>query len=320
MKFWNKAENEIYIFGELVSERWDESDVTARSFVEDLRSFNGADIEIHINSPGGDVFTAVAIGNVIKNYNGAVTAVIDGLCASAATLIACSCKSVKMAKNAVYMIHKPSVGLMGFFNSSEIEKIQSGLAAIEGTILTTYASRTDKITSEMLESELYMTAEEALGYGLIDEVMEESDAEYDNRSRLMIVNKGRLDCKGLDVAKLEAALKRSRMEVRAVNEVEKAIATERARVSELQSKLGESEAGDKILNLAIKEGKSYAEVSAYVDAVKSVKSAPAEVAAMIKDQMQSGAEGVAGSSEADKKQAAFENLVKMANNLNGVKK
>ena len=93
-KFWNvKNEDdkaELILYGEISSESWYGDEITPKQFAEDLKSLNDKDLTVRLNSPGGDVFAAHAIYNLLKAYKGSVDVVIDGLAASAATIIMCA--------------------------------------------------------------------------------------------------------------------------------------------------------------------------------------------------------------------------------------
>ncbi len=109
-KFWkikNNADNDEesaeLLF--IVNETWWGDEVTPKQFADDIRSLGGKDIIVRINSGGGDVFAAQAIYNQLKSYAGNVDVVIDGICASAATIISCAGKNVSMPNNAIFMIH-----------------------------------------------------------------------------------------------------------------------------------------------------------------------------------------------------------------------
>ena len=125
-KFWNITKNEeaksvdIVMYGTIGSdEYWD--DVCDKTIKEEIGNLGDVkNINVHINSPGGSVFAAVAIANTLKNHKAKVTAFIDGLAASAATIITSACDIVKMPKNALFMIHNPLTWAYG--NRQELEK------------------------------------------------------------------------------------------------------------------------------------------------------------------------------------------------------
>lgn len=342
-KFWNKAEpNEIFIFGEITGEKWSDTDITAKSFADDLKTFNGEDVTIHINSVGGDVFAATAISNVIKNYSGNVTILIDGLCASAASLITCAGNTVKMAKNALMMIHNPTVGLFSYFDENELSKVTNALQAIKESIITTYEMRTKKTREEietMLKAETWLSADEALGINLIDEITGEVEAQFDNSQKIIFMNHVKLDCGRYDLNRIVSATHAVEMETE-MNQTETdktvaaAVTAERKRITDLNALKCENAAVNKIIDLAVADGKDVAEIQKYLDAVKSVEiktetAPPSEktiadkITAIIRDNMTSGAEGVEGSTPEDhaakqKSQAAM--LARFANEKLGAVK
>lgn len=324
MKFWNKAENsnDIYIYGEIASERWGDADTTAKSFVEDLKKCKNKDINLHINSSGGDVFNAVAIYNSLKNYKGKVTVWIDGLAASAATIITCAGDEVKMASNAQLMIHKPSVGLMGYYSSTEIEKVQNALTAVEGTILETYKSRLPKKNhaqvAEMMLSESWINAAGAKEMGFVDEITDAIEITDKAEVEKMAEEKlNVLDVKGSNELLIQDAVKQAREQ-------------ELTRIKNLMALRGENAAVNAIIDTALEEGAEVSEVVKYIDAVKKVKMPQAEsnvaeiIAATIRDNLKSGAEEVGAPiptlTNEEKKLAQAKAIADIANSLRGVKK
>ena len=95
-RFWrfvNEAGDdnaELLLYGAIASQSWYDDDVTPRQFNDDLKECGGKNLTVRINSPGGDVFAAQAIYTMLKGYSGKKTMHIDGMCASAATIIACA--------------------------------------------------------------------------------------------------------------------------------------------------------------------------------------------------------------------------------------
>ena len=133
------------------------------------------DITVKLNSYGGDVATALTVYNRLKAYSGKVEIIIEGIAASAATIIACS-GYCKMAVNGLYMIHSPLLELYGDYTSEELQKRITALRAVEEVLLDTYAARTglpkERLRSMMYE-ETWLTAVDAAELGFIDEIMEE---------------------------------------------------------------------------------------------------------------------------------------------------
>lgn len=109
-KFWNWVKNEgnrtLYLDGAIAEESWYGDEVTPKEFKAELISDDG-DITVWINSPGGDVFAASQIYNMLMDYSGNVTVKIDGLAASAASVIAMAGSDVEISPVAMFMIHNP---------------------------------------------------------------------------------------------------------------------------------------------------------------------------------------------------------------------
>lgn len=194
-KFWNITKNEeaksadVVMYGTIGSdEYWD--DVCDKTIKEEIGNLGDVEnINVHINSPGGSVFAAVAIANTLKNHKAKVTAFIDGLAASAATIITSACDVVKMPKNALFMIHNPLTWAYG--NKQELEKTGILLDKVKDSILETYLAKAKGKTKEelsaLMDEEKWFNAEEAKEYGFIDEIVDEVE-NLQNVNNLLIVN------------------------------------------------------------------------------------------------------------------------------------
>lgn len=195
-KFRNEAESdtaELMLYGEISDTSWYGDEVTPKQFHEDLISCNGKDLAVHINSPGGDVFAAQAIYNQLKAYTGKVTMHIDGMCASAATIIACAGDNVVMPSNTIYMIHNPKSAMLGYFDAPQLDKISASLGAVKQTIVNVYMARVQGALSETqirhkMDSEAWMTAEQAKDYGFVDEIVDAISIENRWEGDVLIVN------------------------------------------------------------------------------------------------------------------------------------
>ena len=194
-KFWNVMRNEEEKSAELIlygsighDEDWD--DISDKVFKQDIENLGDVEnITLHINSPGGSVFSAIAIANTLKNHKAKVTANIDGIAASAATIITSACDVVRMPKNAHFMIHNPMTFAYG--NNQDMEKTLNMLNKVKDSIIETYLykSNTDKKTlSELMNEETWMDAETAKGYGFIDEIIDEEIEEEIIENKLIINN------------------------------------------------------------------------------------------------------------------------------------
>lgn len=172
----NKKSGDIYIYGYIVFEKWEDSDVTASSFKKDLDALGDVDtLNIYVNSGGGSVFQAQAIYSILKRHTAQKNGYIDGIAASAATFILMACDRIHMPTNANFMVHKPMGG--GYGNVNDLRKVIEMLEKIEEAVNTAYLSHIgNKITEdklkELLDAETWMTAQEAFDYGFVDEIIE----------------------------------------------------------------------------------------------------------------------------------------------------
>lgn len=175
MKALNDGKVEIFIYSDIGYDWWEDKS-TAQLFAEELKNLGDvSSIDLHINSNGGDVFDGQAIHTLIKNHKGFVTAYIDGLAASIATVIAMGADKVIMPKNAMMMIHNAWTGLYG--NANDLRKMADDLDHINDTIVHTYLAKvkdkTDEATiRDLMNKESWLNAEECLSLGLCDEVSE----------------------------------------------------------------------------------------------------------------------------------------------------
>ena len=195
LKFWNVMKNdeeksaELILYGSIGSdEYWD--DISDKAFKQDIENLGDVEnITLHINSPGGSVFSAVAIANTLKNHKAKITANIDGLAASAATIITSACDTVRMPKNALFMVHNPITFAYG--NNQDMQKTLEMLNKVKNSIIETYLNKakTDKETlSELMDNETWMSAEEAKEYGFVDEILDESVEKEVIENKLIINN------------------------------------------------------------------------------------------------------------------------------------
>ena len=150
-------------------------DVLDTDFTASLQKITG-DVLLKINSPGGSVFQGYAIYNALKEYNrGTITVHIDGVAASMASVICLAGDKIIMADNAMLMIHNPKSS--GFGESKDLRKQANFLDKVKSVLMQTYAKKTGlkkgKLTT-MLDDETWLDANEALGFGFIDEIKNET--------------------------------------------------------------------------------------------------------------------------------------------------
>lgn len=147
--------------------------VTAQDFVGELRNINAGNIVLHLNSPGGDVFDGVAIYNTLREHPAKVEVRIEGLAASAASLIAMAGDTIKIGRNAQFMIHRAWGIEIG--NAEDMLKYAAELEKIDGTIADTYFRRAGGTAAEWaaaMEAETWYTGEEAVAAGLADSLLD----------------------------------------------------------------------------------------------------------------------------------------------------
>lgn len=197
-KFWqfkNQADGnaELLLYGDIADSSWWGDEVTPKQFAEDLANLGYVtDLTVRINSGGGDVFAAQAIGNQLEQHSATVTAKIDGLCASAATIIACHCDKVVAANDSTYMIHPVRMGIIGYKDATELQQYLNAMAAIRDSIVGLYAKKTGRSKDEvaaLMDATSWWTGEQAKAEGFVDELVDDGESNViENRNGLLFVN------------------------------------------------------------------------------------------------------------------------------------
>lgn len=317
-RFWQiknqvNGSGEILLYGPIASSRsWFNDTVTPQEFARDLESLNGKDVTVRINSGGGDVFAAHAIHNQLVAYKGRVTVIIDGLAASAATIVAMAGQKIIMPSNSMMMIHNPAIGMDDYYTAEDLQKYVDALTAIKGSIVAAYKKRC-KLSSEELEilmdAETWMGAQECLDKGFADEI--NGSIETVLNGNTLIINSAKYDLtayknaasikscineKEKNMSRLEEILDSLGLKIvdnpKAKNTtvqvatpvspqptdnsaaIEAAVAAERQRIVDLEAlDSGDNAAVKAIINQAKADGKTVAEVQPYIDAVKTVPAA-----------------------------------------------
>ena len=182
-KFWNwrnQADGAdpgeprvLELYGTIASESWFDDDVTPQMFRDELFADDG-DVVIYLNSPGGDCIAASQIYTMLMDYKGNVTVKIDGIAASAASVIAMAGTSVLMAPTSLMMIHNPMTAAFG--SRDEMEKAIEMLEEVKESIINAYEIKTNlsraKI-SHLMDSETWMNAKRAMELGFADGMLHE---------------------------------------------------------------------------------------------------------------------------------------------------
>lgn len=180
-RFWkwkNQTETEertLFLNGTIAEDSWFDDEVTPQIFKDELNSGTG-NITVYINSYGGDCVAAAQIYNMLTNYNGKVTIKIDGIAASAASVIAMAGDKVLMSPVSVIMIHNPLTMVCG--DHKEMEKAIDMLAEVKESIINAYEYKTGLSRaklSHLMESETWMNANKAVELGFADGISEKED-------------------------------------------------------------------------------------------------------------------------------------------------
>ena len=187
-KFWNwktrtvtnqetqeqVQERTLFLNGTIAEESWFDDDVTPQLFKDELMSGSG-NITVWINSPGGDCVAAAQIYNMLMDYKGDVTVKIDGIAASAASVIAMAGTKVLVSPVSMLMIHNPMTAAFG--NSEEMQKAIEMLGSVKDSIINAYEIKTGLSRaklSHLMDAETWMDANKAVELGFADEIMQRS--------------------------------------------------------------------------------------------------------------------------------------------------
>ena len=175
-KFWNWVRNEgekriLLLDGEISDETWWGDEVTPQMFRSELNAAEG-DIDLWINSPGGDCYAAAQIYNMLMEYKGNVAVKIDGIAASAASVVAMAGSAVEISPLGMLMIHNPMTVSIG--DTHEMERTITFLSEIKESIINAYEIKTGlsraKI-SRLMDAETWMNAKKAVELGFADSVL-----------------------------------------------------------------------------------------------------------------------------------------------------
>lgn len=178
----NPREAEVYVYDE-IGEYWGEG-ISAKDFVREINALKVDVIHLHINSPGGNVFDGSTMYNALRQHKGRVVVHVDGLAASAASLLAMSGDEIQISGNAFFMIHNPWTIAAG--DAAAFRKAAGELDLLSEVYAKTYAGRTGRKSSyeeivRLMDSETWMNADMALSLGFADSITEPLDiaAKFD---------------------------------------------------------------------------------------------------------------------------------------------
>jgi ATP-dependent Clp protease protease subunit len=175
IRFINRGarRGEIWLYDQ-VGEGWF-GGMSAKTFAEQLTALGQVDqIDLHINSPGGSAFDGLAMYNTLQRHPARIVVDVDGIAASIASVIAMAGDEIRMASNAMMMIHDPMAGVMGA--AEDMRKMAELLDTMKGNLVDTYCKRTGCGTqeiAEMMSAETWMSSTDALANGFADQITDE---------------------------------------------------------------------------------------------------------------------------------------------------
>ena len=188
---------ELILYGDIASETWWGDEVTPRQFTEELDALGAAPASVVRRTRGGGaVFAANAIYTRRKDNAAKITVKIDGWAASAATIVAMAGDVIEIPGNGVFMVHDPSMGLLGYFNEADLVKLTDEIKVIKQSIVNGYALKTGKPADEIasiMAAETWYDGKQAVEAGFCDKLMfEDAETIVENGAKI-VVNSVSLD-------------------------------------------------------------------------------------------------------------------------------
>lgn len=207
-KFWNvvnasESDAEIILYGEVCSSHpidWLTGQaaeglfITPEGFLEDIEQVkNKQNITVRLNSVGGDLFTGIAIHNVLKGLPANITVIVEGIAASAGSIIMCSGDDVQVYPGSVVMVHGLAYGLCGWFQLQDLQRLVNSGDVCERAIAEIYKAKTGKEIDELRKlmlAEGWMTGSDAIESGFADTLLDGEGPEMSvtNNNQTLIAN------------------------------------------------------------------------------------------------------------------------------------
>jgi ATP-dependent Clp protease protease subunit len=172
---------ELYLYGVIRQAFWwddEEEVISAKRVQKALQELKGKNIDVHINSPGGDVFESIAICNLLKQHDGIVNVYVDAIAASGASVVCTAGEKVFMFVNSMMFIHEAATYAGG--NAAFFRKVADDLDKITDSARQSYLSKwigTEEELDKLLAEETYLTAAECLAFGLCTEIIDAKPQE-----------------------------------------------------------------------------------------------------------------------------------------------
>lgn len=199
-----ESERALELYGTIAEESWFDDDVTPQMFRNELFAGSGP-VTVWLNSPGGDCVAASQIYSMLMDYKGDVTIKIDGIAASAASVIAMAGTKVLMSPTALMMIHNPIT--MAYGNHDDMQKAIEMLDEVKESIINAYEIKTNLSRaklSHLMDTETWMNANKAIELGFADDILEDEKKNISDipayafsgrAAEISLMNKLTLRCK-----------------------------------------------------------------------------------------------------------------------------
>lgn len=181
---------DLYIYGEITCSKYFNEEVTPLEICDFLTQVEGVKhLNLYINSPGGEVFAGVAIYNMLSRIDAEITCFIDGVAASTAAFLAMVADKIVMYENTFLMIHNPTMWMKG--DSAALNKAADNLDKIRDVIINVFKTRFNisiKNIKKLMDNETFISAKDALKYGIIESVCELKKIEVVENKNKKIIN------------------------------------------------------------------------------------------------------------------------------------
>lgn len=178
------GDNVITMFGDIGEDYWSDSGITAKKVAAQLRAIGERDVEVHINSGGGDMFEGIAIFNVLREHPQNITVKVMGMAASAASIIAMAGDTIQIGAASFFMIHKCWVGAVG--NEDDMREVADFLAPFDQAMADVYAQRTGKSATDCakwMRAETWMSGSVAIERGFADSLLPADQVKVDEQAK-----------------------------------------------------------------------------------------------------------------------------------------
>lgn len=178
------GDNVITMFGDIGVDYWVGTEITAKTITAQLRAIGDRDIEVHINSGGGDMFEGIAIFNVLREHSQAVTVKVMGMAASAASIIAMAGDRIEIGAASFFMVHNCWVGAVG--NRHDMIEVANFLAPFDQAMAETYAARTGSPVADVtkwMDAETWMSGSVAIERGFAEALLPADQVTVDEKAK-----------------------------------------------------------------------------------------------------------------------------------------